>query len=148
MSHLYTNEHPTVAAVLLLRGIGQIDKLKLSSQKLTNLSRCQSSFISICGVEAVIVKCYAVENAHKKKGPVGAAFRYRGVAAVVDREEDVGCAGEVGKGFFKRERVGSLHEHEGHGWAEEDDVGRFVLDEVLVFEVPVDTVSLVTQSPR
>lgn len=94
------------------------------------------------------MKRYAVEDAHKKKGPVGAAFRYRGVAAVIDGEEDVGCAREVGKGFSKRERVGGLHEHKRHGWAEKDDVGVFVLDEVLVFEVPVDTVSPVTQSPR
>ena len=59
----------------------------------------------------------------------------------------MGCAGEVGESFFECERVGRLHEHEGHGWAEEDDVGVFVLVEVFAFEVPVDTVSPPTRDP-
>lgn len=54
----------------------------------------------------------------------------------------MGCAREIGEGFFKCEGVGGLHEHEGHGWAEEDNVGVFVLVEVFAFKVPVDSVSL------
>ena len=83
------------------------------------------------------MKRYAVDYAHKKKGPVRATFGDRRVAAVVDRKKDVGCAGEVGESFFEREGVGSLHEHEGHGWAEEDDVGVLVLVEVFALEIPV-----------
>ena len=48
----------------------------------------------------------------------------------------MGCAGEIRESFFECERVGCLHEHEGHGWTEEDDVGVFVLVEVLAFEIP------------
>ena len=57
----------------------------------------------------------------------------------------MGGTREVGESLFEREGVGGLHEHEGHGWAEEDDVGVFVLVEIFAFEVPVETVSPPTQ---
>lgn len=52
---------------------------------------------------------YAVDDADEEERPVGAAFGDLDVAAVVDGEEDVGCAGEVGEGFFEGEGVGGLH---------------------------------------
>ena len=38
------------------------------------------------------MKCYAIDDTDKKKGPMRAAFGDRGVPTVVDREEDVGGA--------------------------------------------------------
>ena len=40
-----------------------------------------------------------------------------------------------------------MHKHEGHGWAEEDDVGVFVLVEVFAFQIPVNNVSQLTNGP-
>ncbi len=40
-----------------------------------------------------------------------------------------------------------MHKHEGHGWAEEDDVGIFVLVEVFAFQIPVNNVSHLTNGP-
>lgn len=47
---------------------------------------------------------------------------------------------EVGEGIAERTGVVGLEEHEGHAWAEEDDVCVFELGEVFVFEE--STVSL------
>lgn len=66
-----------------------------------------------------------------------AAFGFGDVAAVVDWEKDVRCAGEVGEGVAEGERVGGLEEEEGHTRSEEDDVGRSVLCEEFVFEVSI-----------
>ena len=59
---------------------------------MTKLCRCQSCLVSICVIEAVVVKCYAIDDADKKKRPMRAAFGDRGVPAVVDRKKDVGSA--------------------------------------------------------
>ena len=50
------------------------------------------------------------------------AFCHCGVVSVVDGEEDVCCASEIGESGFELEGIGGLHEHEGHGGAEEDDL--------------------------
>ena len=85
---------------------------------------------------------YAVDDADQEEGPVRAALGEVRVMAVIDGEKDVRCAGEVWQGFFERKRVRRLHKHEGHGGAEEDDVGVFVLVEVFAFEVSGRKVSL------
>ena len=66
-----------------------------------------------------------------------AAFGDLDGAAVVDGEEDVRRLVESGQGFADGEGVGRLHEHEGHGGPEEDDVGMLVLCEVFALEIPV-----------
>lgn len=76
-----------------------------------------------------------VGDGDEQEGPVGAAFGEGGVAAVVDGEEDVGCAGEVREGVFEGEGIGGLHQHEGHAGAEEDNVRVGVLGEEFAFEV-------------
>lgn len=63
------------------------------------------------------------------------AFGLGYVPAVVYGEEDVGGFCEVGEGVSEGARVGGLEEHEGHAWAEEDDVGVLEFGEVFVFEV-------------
>ena len=81
------------------------------------------------------MKRYAVDDADQEQRPVRTTLGEIRIVAVVDGEEDVCCTGEIWQGFFERERIGRLHEHEGHGWAEENNVGVFVLVEVLAFEV-------------
>lgn len=71
-----------------------------------------------------------------------AAFGDVRIMAVIDGEKDMRCAVEVWQGFFERKRVRRLRKHEGHGRAEEDDVGVFVLVEVFAFEVSGRKVSL------
>jgi len=62
-------------------------------------------------------------------------FGFGYVPAVVYGKEDVGGFGEVREGVAEGAWVGGLEEHEGHAWAEEDDVGVLEFGEVLVFEV-------------
>lgn len=81
------------------------------------------------------MKCYAVDDGDQKEGPVGSAFGFGDVAAVINREEDVRCLGEVGEGVFEGEGVEGLGEEEGHAGAEEHDFGGLVVDEVLALEV-------------
>lgn len=50
--------------------------------------------------------------------------------------------GEVWESIFECERIRSLHKHERHGGAEEDDVGIFVLAEEFAFEVPGCSMSM------
>lgn len=82
----------------------------------------------------------AVEETDEQERPVGAAFGEFDVGAVVDGEEDVRGVGEVWEGVFEGGGVGGLHEHEGHGGAEEDDVGVGVLGEGFALEVSVEKV--------
>lgn len=77
----------------------------------------------------------AVDNGNKEERPVGATLGDGGVAAVVEGKEDVRCLGKVRQGFAEGDGVGGLGEHEGHGWAEEDDVRVRVLGEVFALEV-------------
>lgn len=51
------------------------------------------------------------------------AFGLGDIAAVVDWEEDVGDAGEIGEGISKCMRVRSLKDHERHARTEKNDVG-------------------------
>jgi hypothetical protein len=69
---------------------------------------------------------------------MGPTFGFGYVPAIVNWEEDVGGFGEVGEGVAEGSRVGGLEEHEGHAWAEEDDVGVFEFGEVFVFEVSIN----------
>lgn len=67
-----------------------------------------------------------VDNGNEEQRPMGAALGLRDIATVVYRQEDVGSLGEVGKGFAKGARVGSLKNHEGHAGTEQDDIGGLV----------------------
>jgi hypothetical protein len=67
---------------------------------------------------------------------MGSTFCLRDVTAIIYREEDVRCFGEVRKGFAECAGIGCLEDHEGHARAEEDDVGVFVSGEEFVFKVP------------
>lgn len=58
------------------------------------------------------MECYAVDDGDEKQGPVGSAFGFGDVSAVVYGEEDVGCAGEVWEGIEDGAGVGGLEEHE------------------------------------
>ena len=78
---------------------------------------------------------YTVNDRDEQERPVAAAFGDGYVARVVYGKEDVCCAGEVGEGVFQGERVGRLHEHEGHGGAEEDDVGGGVFAKFFALQV-------------
>lgn len=69
---------------------------------------------------------------------MGTTFGNFDIAAVVDGEKDVGCLGEVGKGVFQGQGIGRLDEHKGHGGAEEDDLGIFVLGEVFALQISND----------
>ena len=68
---------------------------------------------------------------------MGAAFGLVDVAVVVDGEEDVSYAGEVGEGFLEGEGVGRVHEEEGHGGAEENDAGVLELREGFMLDVSI-----------
>lgn len=80
------------------------------------------AFDSVGGVQAVVMEGDAVDDRDEEERPVRAPFGEGGVSAVVDGEEDVCCAAEIGEGGAKGGRVGGLHEHEGHAGAEEDNV--------------------------
>ena len=71
------------------------------------------------------------------------AFWHGSVLAIINGYEDVGCASEVREGGDEGEWVGSLHEHEGHGRTEEDDVGSLMLGKEFTFEVSVKRCDLV-----
>lgn len=73
-------------------------------------------------MQRIIVESDAVDGGDEEERPVGTALGDGGVAAVVEREEDVGCLGKIWQGFAEGDGVGGLGEHEGHGGAEEDDV--------------------------
>jgi len=47
------------------------------------------------------VEGHAVNHRDEEERPVAAAFGDGDVACVVDGEEDVGCAAEVGEGVFE-----------------------------------------------
>ncbi len=79
----------------------------------------------------------AVDEADEQESPVAAAFGEFDGPTIVDGEKDVGGAGEVREGVFEGEGVEGFHEQEGHGWAEEDDMGVRVMGEVFAFEVSV-----------
>jgi len=79
----------------------------------------------------------AVDEADEEERPVRAPFGHLDVPAVVDGQEYVCRFAEVRQGVFDGSWVGSLHEHERHGGAEEDDVGVGVFAENLTFQVPV-----------
>lgn len=66
---------------------------------------------------------------------MAAAFCGHGIFGVVDREEDVGGAAEIGEGGADGDWVGRLHEHEGHRGAEEDDVGGGILGKRFALKV-------------
>ena len=68
-----------------------------------------------------------------------AAFCLCDVCVVIDRQEDVGGLGEVGQDFFECEGLGGLHEHVGHGGAEEDDGGFGEGIELFTLEVSRDS---------
>jgi hypothetical protein len=91
--------------------------------------------VAVTGRETVIVEGYVVDDGDEEQGPMGAAFGNGGVAAVGDWEEDMGDIFEGGKGRGDGMGVGGLEEHEGHGGAEEDDVGVFVVGEVEALKV-------------
>jgi hypothetical protein len=57
------------------------------------------------------------------------------VGVVIYGQEDVCCVSEVGEDFFQGEGLGGLHEHVGHGGAEEDDGGFGEGIELFAFEV-------------
>ena len=81
------------------------------------------------------MKGHAVDDGDEEEGPVRAAFGEVDILAVVDGEEDVGGPAEVGESGDEGERVGGLHQHEGHAGPEEDDVGIFVFGEEFSLEV-------------
>lgn len=66
---------------------------------------------------------------------MGASFGYRWVAAVVDGQEDVCRLGEIGKGFPEGLRIRGLDQHERHAGAQEDDIAKMIVGEILAFEV-------------
>lgn len=78
---------------------------------------------------------HAIDDGDEEERPVRAAFGEVDVLAVVDGEEDVGGAAEVGESRDEGERVRGLHEHEGHARPEEDDVGVLILGEKFALEV-------------
>jgi len=114
MPHLYAHEYSAITAVLLLRTIRKINELQLPTQQRPQLSRRHLRLPLIRGIERIVMESYAVEDTDKEEGPVGAPFGEGRVAAIVDREKNVGCAGEVWEGFFHGHRVGGLHKHEAH----------------------------------
>ena len=63
------------------------------------------------------MECYAVDYGYEQERPVRAAFSDGDVARIVYGQENVGCACEIGEGFFQRQGVGGLHQHECHGGA-------------------------------
>ena len=90
-------------------------------------------FPDIALVQRVVVESNAIDYGDQEEGPVGATFGLRDVAAVVYREKNVRGAGEVWKDFAEGPWVWGLEDHEGHAWAEEDNVGGFVLREEFMF---------------
>lgn len=68
------------------------------------------------------MESHAVDYGDEQERPMRTAFSDCDRPRIVDREEDVRSAREVRECFFEGERIGSLHEHEGHGRAEENDV--------------------------
>lgn len=143
MPHLDTNVHAAITAILLLRTILQIHEPKRPIQQRTNLIRSKPRLIVIGRGQGIVVEGHAVDDRDEQERPVAAAFGDGHVARVVYGEEDVCCAGEVGEGVFQGERVGRLHEHEGHGGAEEDDVGGGVFAKFFTFEVSFLSVEFV-----
>lgn len=80
---------------------------------------------------------YAVDYGDEEERPVRAAFGLRDVDGVVDREEYVCCAVKIGQDLFESEGLGGIHEHVGHGGAEEDDGGFGEASEFFAFEVSI-----------
>ena len=109
MLHLDTHENATIARIILLRRILQIDKADGTGEQLADFVGGELGFAAVGRVEGVVVEGDAVDDADEEEGPVRATLGDLDVAAVVDGEEDVRCAGEVGEGFFEGERVGGLH---------------------------------------
>jgi len=151
MPHVQAHEHATVARVVLLRRVLQVDEAEgLVDQAAEFLGRVVC-FGLVAGWEAVVVEGDAVDDADEEEGPVRAAFCGGDALVVVDGEEDVCDVCEVREGVFDCSRVGCLHEHEGHGWSEENDVAVFVVGEIFAFEVSRSVVSdvvLTWPSPR
>lgn len=123
MPHEHTNENAAVAAVLLLRTIIHRDKPQSFAQQLFQLHSRTPCFPLIGLGHGVVVEGHAVDDGHEEEGPMRAAFGLCDVGVVIYRQEDVGRVAEVGEDFFEGEGLGALHEHVGHGGAEEDDGG-------------------------
>lgn len=63
------------------------------------------------------------------------AFGFVYVPAIVYGKENVSGFCEVGESVTEGSRVGCLEQHEGHAWAEENDVGMLKFGEVFMFEI-------------
>lgn len=135
MPHLYTHIYPTIATILLLRAIVQIRKSQRLAQQLPDLLRRQRGLLFVHRVQRVVVEGDTIDDTNEEERPVRTAFGHFDVAAVVDGEEDVGGFCKVWEGVFDGQGVGRLHEHEGHGRPEEDDVRVDIFGEDFTLEV-------------
>lgn len=135
MSHIETNEYAAVAPILLDRGILQVDEADRSIEKRSELAGYRVCLPLVPRWERVVVESDPVDYGNEQKGPMCSALGFGDVSAVINREEDVSCAGEVGEGVAECTRIRGLEQQEGHAWTEEDDIGGFVSSEEFALKI-------------
>lgn len=81
----------------------------MPSEQLGQFTRRQPRLVVIARRHAIIVERHAIDYRDEEERPVRAALSNGDVARVVYGQEDVGCFGEVGEGFFEGQGVGGLH---------------------------------------
>lgn len=108
MAHVQADKHAAVAAVFLYGRVVQMHKLDGPVEEGAELACRRVRFPVIPGRQRVVVEGHPVHDGDQQQRPVRAALGFGDVAAVVDREEDVGGAREVGQGFAQRKRIGRL----------------------------------------
>lgn len=135
MLHEQAHKDATIAPILLLRRVQQIDKLQRPAKQLLELMTRQPRLHLIAGTQRVVMERHAVQNTDEQQRPMRPALGDVDGAAVVDGQEDVGRAGEVWQCGFEGERVLGFHQQEGHAGAQEDDARFGVLGEFFSFQV-------------
>lgn len=89
MTHVQADIDSAIGTVILLWAISQFDELQGFLEEVGHFGREVVGVLSVAGVQGVIVEGDAVDDGDEEKRPVGSAFGYVGVAAVIDGEEDV-----------------------------------------------------------
>lgn len=108
MPHVQTHKHPAVVAVFLDWRVVQMHEPDRPVEQRAQLHRHLVRLHAVARRERVVVERDPVDDGDQQQGPVRAAFSFEDVAAVVDGEEDVRRAGEVGQGVADGAGVGGL----------------------------------------
>jgi hypothetical protein len=135
MSHEKADKNATIATVLLLGSVLEVDKLERTAQDVAELVGGLAGDPRVRGAERIIVKGSAVGKRHDQQGPMATALCDTDIACVVDGQENVRNAIKLGQGAEDLCRVGLLHEEEGHAGTQENDSGAGVTGEGLALQV-------------